>query len=52
MHGAAPLAYDEDLASAAQEWAETLDEEQSGLHHSAAEGYGENLAYYFSSDPD
>ena len=50
MHGAEDLTYDADLAEAAQAWAEELAESE-GLRHSEADGYGENLAYYFSSDP-
>lgn len=48
-HGAPALTYDADLAAEAQDWANKLNEENT-LYHSTAEGYGENLAYYKSSN--
>ena len=50
MHGAEALTFDADLAAAAQEWAELLASED-GLRHSDTNGqYGENLAFYRSSN--
>ena len=43
VHGADALAYDETLAQAAQEWAESLAAAGDELTHSEAIGYGENL---------
>ena len=49
-HGAEDLTYDATLAEAAQAYAEQLDATNS-FEHSDAAGYGENLAFYSSSDP-
>ena len=48
-HGAEALTYDETLAEAAQAYAEELAATESFVH-SDANGYGENLAFYRSSD--
>ena len=45
-HGVEPLVYDDDLAAAAQAWANILAINDNGLLPSGVSGVGENLAYY------
>jgi len=51
LHGTDPLEIDGDLARESQAWAEKMAAEDN-MYHSAANGYGENLAAMWGSGVD
>ncbi|KAL0266619.1 UNVERIFIED_CONTAM: hypothetical protein PYX00_009112 [Menopon gallinae] len=52
LHGVPPLKYSAELARYAQEWADDLARGEYQLQHRIEAKYGENLYYFYSSDPN